>query len=151
MAKASLYQLRDGMKSQELDHHTRLRHKEKLSFFMKVKEYLTEKFSPFIKKLRKKKKNIKIFCCDNAGENKTLKENWAKNFEEIKFEVTSSGTPQKNGVVEREFATIYSRMCAMMAQVVLHENLNTALWPKCAATTTKPRKIMVNPHKKMCI
>ena len=43
------------------------------------------------------RKNFKIVCCDNAGENKTLKENQAKFFEEIKFGFTSPGTPQKMG------------------------------------------------------
>ena len=39
------------------------------------------------------KKNAKMMCCDNAGENKTLEENCAENFEEIKFEFMSRGTP----------------------------------------------------------
>ena len=45
-------------------------------------------------------KNVRIICCDNAGENKTLEENCTKNNEEIKFELMSPGTPKQNGVVE---------------------------------------------------
>ena len=45
------------------------------------------------------KKKVKIICCDKPGENKTLKETYMKNFEVIKFEFTSPGTPQQNGVV----------------------------------------------------
>ena len=97
------------------------------------------------------KKNIKIICCDNAGENKTLEENCANNFEENKFEFTSQGTPQKNGVVEQGFSTLYSRMRAMMVYTGLHENLKTGLWPKCAATATKIEIIMVNPHEEKCV
>ena len=41
------------------------------------------------------KKNIKIFRCDNAGKNNTLKENCAENAEEIKFEFTSPGIPHQ--------------------------------------------------------
>ena len=66
------------------------------------------------------KKKVKIIFCDNAGENKALEENCMKNFEEIKFEFTSPGNPQKNGVVERVFATIYSMMRSMMTHVRIH-------------------------------
>ena len=37
------------------------------------KEYLTEKVTPFLKKMKTMNKNVKIFSCDNAGESKTLK------------------------------------------------------------------------------
>ena len=42
------------------------------------------------------------------------------NFEEIKFEFTSPGTPQKYGVVEQRFFTLYSRMQSTMSQVGIH-------------------------------
>ena len=93
------------------------------------------------------RKFFKIICCDNAGKNKTLEENCAENFDEIKSEFTSPGTPQQNGVVERGFATIYSRMRLMVEYAVIHENLKTGLCPKCAATATKLENIMINPHK----
>ena len=70
-----------------------------------------------------------------------------KNFQEIKFEFTSLGNPQQNGMLERIFATLHSGMCVMMTQAGLHENLKTGLWPECAATTTKLKNILVNPHK----
>ena len=94
------------------------------------------------------KKNAKIILCDNAGENKALEENRMKNFKVIKFEFTSPGTPQKNGVVEHGFATLYSRMRATMAHAGLHENLNTGLWSECEATATKLENIVVNSQKK---
>ena len=56
------------------------------------------------------KENVKIILCDNAGENKTLKESCAKISEEIRMEFTSPGTPQQNGVLERLFSTLYSWM-----------------------------------------
>ena len=65
--------------------------------------------------------NAKIIRCANAGENKTLKESLMKNFKEIKFEFMSPGTPQQNDVVERGFATHYSRMRVMMTHAGLHE------------------------------
>ena len=56
--------------------------------FTKAKYYLTEKVTPFLKKTKTMKKNVKILCCDNAGENKTPKENCANNPEGIKSEFT---------------------------------------------------------------
>ena len=42
----------------------------------------------------------------------------------------SPGTLHKNGVIERVFTTLYSQMRTMIAQAVIHDNLNTGLWPK---------------------
>ena len=50
-------------------------------------------------------------------------------------------------MVEQGFATIYYQMRATMVHTVLHENLKTGLWPKCAATSTKLENIMVKPHE----
>ena len=96
------------------------------------------------------KKIFKKVRCDNSGEDKTIKENCAKNFEEIKFEFTSPGTPQKNGVVERGFATLYSLMHAIMEHAGMHENLKTGLWSECASTATKLENIVVKPHEEKC-
>ena len=71
-------------------------------------------------------------------------------FKEIKIEFTSPGIPQQNDMVERGFATLYSRMCAMMRHIGLHENFKNGLWPEWAATETKLERIMVNPHKEKC-
>ena len=93
------------------------------------------------------KKNIKIILCDNVDGNNILEENGAKNSEEIKYEFTSPCTPQKNGVVERRFDTLYSWMRAMMAPIGLHESLKTEIWSEGSATTTKLENIVVNPHE----
>ena len=53
-------------------------------------------------------------------------------------------------MVEREFDTLYSWMCVMILHTGLHENLNTGLCPKCAATTTNLENIIVNPRKEKC-
>ena len=92
------------------------------------------------------KKNVKIIRCENSGKSKTFKGNCAKNFEKNKFEFMSQGPPYQNGVLERGFVTLYSRMHVMMSHSVIHENPNTFLWPKCAATATKLENIMVNMH-----
>ena len=96
------------------------------------------------------KKNVKIIHLENAGENKTLKESCAKTFEEINFEFTSPGIPQRNGIIERVFATTYSWMRVMMPHLGLNENLKTGIWTKCVATATKLENIMINQHKEKC-
>ena len=49
---------------------------------------------------------VKIIRCDNAGANKVLERESAKNELGIIFEYTAPGTPQQNGVVERAFVTV---------------------------------------------
>ena len=92
------------------------------------------------------KKNHRIFFCENASEDKTLKENYAI-LEEINFEFKSPGTPQKNEVILWGLATLYSWMRTMMAHAILYDNIKTGLWSKCAATATKLQNIMVNSHE----
>ena len=83
---------------------------------------------------------------DNAGENKTLEESCAKRFEENNFEFTSPDTPHQIGVIEMRFATLHFYTRAIMAHVVLQENLNIFVQPKCVVTTTTPENIMINQH-----
>ena len=61
---------------------------------------MTERVTLLLKKIKTMTKNIKIFCCDNADEDKALDENCAKFSEEIHFEFTAPGNPQKNGVID---------------------------------------------------
>ena len=51
--------------------HTGLRHTKKVSL-NKGKKDFTEKLTPFLNKMNNMKKNVKVVCCDIAGENKTL-------------------------------------------------------------------------------
>ena len=91
--------------------------------------------------------NVKTYAVTTQEKKILLEENCAKIFEEISFEITSSGTPQQNGVVEQGFNVLYFWMRAMMVKSRLHENLNTGLWYKYTVTTTKIENIMVNPHE----
>ena len=61
------------------------------------------------------------------------------------------GTPRKNGIIERMFATLYLQMRVMIYHTGLHGNIETGLWSKCTVTPTKPENIMLNPNKeKLC-
>ena len=74
-------------------------------------------------------KKTKIKCCENADKNKNLEENCAKKIREIHFEFTSPDTPQNNGVIERGFATFYSRMHEAMAHTGLQKTSRLAYGP----------------------
>ena len=54
--------------------------KDIFSFFMNTKEDLSEKDTPFLKKIKTMKKTVKIISFYNAGENKILEGNCMKNF-----------------------------------------------------------------------
>ena len=57
------------------------------------------KSHPFPKEITEYGKNFKIICCDNAGKNKALEDNFAKNPKEVKFEFMAPGTTHKNCVI----------------------------------------------------
>ena len=108
------------------------------------------KIHPFIKENEDYEEKHQKTRCDKAGKNKTLKENCTKTFEKTKFEFTSPGTPHKDGVLEREFVTLYSWVRAMMARTGLHENLKTSILTEYTATKTKLETIVVKPKKEKC-
>ena len=45
----------------------------------------------------------------------------------ITFEYTASGTPQQNGVVERDFATLYNRIRSMMHSAGINKSMRQNL------------------------
>ena len=54
--------------------------------------------------------DVKIICCDNAGENKAFYEDCRSKGINIRFEFSGPRNPQRNGKVERKFQTFYSRV-----------------------------------------
>ena len=79
---------------------------------------------------------MKTIRCDNAGENRKLKEILDLEGFNIKFEFTAPYTPQQNGVVERAFATLYGRVRAMLNGAGFDKRLREYLWAECASTAT---------------
>jgi transposase InsO family protein len=51
---------------------------------------------------------------DNSGENKSFHQLILKSEFKIKFEFTAPGTPQQDGKVEREFATLFRKTRSML-------------------------------------
>ena len=62
----------------------------------------------------KYKIQVKFVCCDNARENKKLKQKCNVEGLGIIFEYTMTGTPQQNAYVERAFPMIMGQARAMM-------------------------------------
>ena len=69
-------------------------------------------------------------------ENLKLKETLDLEGFNIKFEFKAPYTPQQNGVVERDFATLYGRVRAILNGSGLEKRLREYLWSECASTAT---------------
>jgi hypothetical protein len=65
----------------------------------------------------------------------------------IQFEYTGPGTPQFNGQVERKFATLYSKVPAMLNRAKLPTVKRKGLWTEAAQTATDLENILVLTRK----
>ena len=126
------------------------------SMFVKKKSDLAETVKETLKTLiNNHKLKIQKIRCDNAGENKMLKELIDNESWGVKMEYTAPGTPQQNGVVERAFATLYGRVRAMLNGAQLNDKLRHSLWAECANTATDLNNMMItdgenmSPHEKL--
>ena len=86
-----------------------------ISNFYKTKDVFIEPMCAFLRKWADKGMAAEYIRMDNSGENKKLVErasgsDWKLN---PKWEFTARSTPQQNGLVEVEFATIAGRARAM--------------------------------------
>ena len=95
----------------------------------------------------KHKTTVKYIRCDNAGENGSLERECAKQGLGIQFEYTGPGTPQFNGRVERKFATLYSKVRAMLNGAKLPTVKRKGLWTEAARTATDLKNILVSTRK----
>jgi hypothetical protein len=64
----------------------------------------------------------------------------------IRFEYTAPGTPQRNGVAERKFATLFSRVRAMKIAAGVDMKTRTKLWAESANCATDMDNIIVRKH-----
>ena len=65
---------------------------------------------------------------DKAGENLDFKSMAEEEFPWIEFELTSPGTPQQNGRVERKFATLFGYARAMLNDGGFEKTMRRELW-----------------------
>ena len=55
---------------------------------------------------------------------------------DARFEFSAQSTSQQNGVVKRAFATLYSRVQAMLNYAKIKGDISKLLWAECAKTAT---------------
>ena len=113
--------------------------KMKWSFFLKNKSGMPATVIPFLVSLKKQHDvNVKFIRLDNAGENKTFREECKKNpdLAHIFFEFTAPGTPQQNGAIERSFATLYGKVRAMLNGAGFDATTRGKLWAEAANCAT---------------
>ena len=115
----------------------------KWSFFLSTKDKQVEVLTTFVKNILNKFK-IERWKFDNAGENVATQKAFEEHGFGIKVEYTARETPQQNGMVERAFATLYGRICALNIHAGFEKEKQEKLWPECAATGTKLDNILVN-------
>jgi hypothetical protein len=86
-----------------------------------------------------KDQHIKVekIRCDNAGKNKTLKDEIDANATlSVELEFTAPYTPGQNGGVEQKIATLLGKVRSMLNRAPLTEALRKSLWAQCAETAT---------------
>ena len=74
---------------------------------------------------------VKYICCDDSRENKAIYNPCWSNGYLIKFEFSGPRTPQRNGKVERKFQTLYGRICAMLNDAGLENDIRSGVWSEC--------------------
>ena len=115
---------------------------------MKKKSETAEKIISLIKDLKSKHGIVvRIVRCDNAGENLALQRACEKEGLGVRFELTAPSTPQQNGKVEREFATLYGGMRAMLHSSNINGTFRRQLWAEVALTATELDQIHVKYGK----
>ena len=115
------------------------------SFFLNKKKNLAKTIVPFLKSLKSKHGiKVKTIRCDNAGENMYLQKMCEQEGLDITFEYTAPGTPQQNGRVERKFATLGSRIRAMLDGSGIDTDNRFRFWTEAANTATKLHNELVH-------
>src|SRR5207253_5910824 len=103
---------------QAVDDHTRMG----FACFLKSRDKIKYKLQGLMNTAKTFDYRIRIFRCDNAGENTRHLMDIAMEFG-IKMEYTSPYTPPMNGVVERRIAVLKLRAQAMLNQADLTTEL----------------------------
>jgi transposase InsO family protein len=80
------------------------------SFVLKNKSDLKGKIKTLFTDLKIAGIDMKYIRCDDAGENRVMKDDSEIKPFEIKFEFSRPRSPQRNGKVERKFQTFYGRI-----------------------------------------
>ena len=65
----------------------------------------------------------------------------------LKFEYTSAGTPQENGKVERNFATLYGGVRSALNRERLTKDIRQGVWNECVNTMTKLDNLLMTASR----
>ena len=110
----------------------------KISGFLSSKDELSSFLCSTIQRIQSFKFPIKFIRLDNAGEHQSISSALFTNkISGIHLEFTSPGTPQQNGMVERDFAFLYNRVRAQLNHAGFSKSMRTLLWEECANTSVK--------------
>jgi hypothetical protein len=85
---------------------------------------LKERIIDLVKEL----KNVNFLRLDNAGENFALEKLCKQQNVDVKFEFSGPRTPQRNGMVERKFQTLYGKIRAMFNDAGIEGDFRKGLW-----------------------
>ena len=83
--------------------------------------------------------------CDNAGEHTSLREELInEGLGNIKIEFTAPRTPQKNGVVEREFSVLYGTVRTIFQESGIPQEMRINHWAEAVNTATYLNNLTVS-------
>jgi hypothetical protein len=114
--------------------------------FHKRKSEVIQEAMTFIKYLESINRLPRFLRCDRSGENLKIKALINEKWPGIQFELTSAGTPQQNGKVERNIAHIWSLMRSYLDATQAPEHIKKALWCEAFSTAMDVWNISSN-HK----
>ena len=120
------------------------------SFFLKQKNETAGTLVRLLKEIKAKTEHtVKYIRCDNSGENKSFEDKCRDEFPGVIFEYTGAGTPQRNGRVERKFATLYGRIRASYyhAGILKDDPFRIGTWTECANYHQDTENILVSENK----
>ena len=80
--------------------------------------------------------NVKLIRYNDAGENRSMKDDHRIKSFGVKFEFSGPRTPQRNDKVERKFQTFYGRIRSMLNGAGIEYEVRSRIWAECAMTTT---------------
>jgi hypothetical protein len=108
------------------------------SSLLKRKNDLAKTMMRFLRKMKARGTPVKYIRCDNAGENKDLKNkcDQSTDLHDVEFEFTARDLPQFNGRIERKFATLQAHVRSMLNAAKLMQELRNLLWCEAASTAT---------------
>jgi hypothetical protein len=119
------------------------------SFFLKEKNQIQILVFDFIKKILNKKYDLKFIRCDNDPNHHVLQKKLEDDNQNIQFEYVAPNTPQHNGKAERKFATLYSKVRAMLNQAGFTHKLKVILWIHAAIFATELENHLSTQYKQL--